>query len=206
MTETGIGKQYDRIAAWWNDRHQQSEYGVQQVRKALAFAKPGGSALDIGCGSGGRLIDLLEAKDFDVTGLDASSEMVNLARGNHPNFEFIHGDIVSWNRAASFDFILAWDSLFHLPLDAQQPVLEKLCALLAEGGVLIYSFGDGVGSHVDQWHGQDFQYSSIGIDQNLKILAAHGLSLVHLELDQFPEKHVYLIAVKKPSEITPALA
>jgi ubiquinone/menaquinone biosynthesis C-methylase UbiE len=71
-----IGQQYDQIASWWNDRHITSKYGVAQVEKALAFAQPSGKALDVGCGSGGRFIRLLEARDFDITGVDASSEMI----------------------------------------------------------------------------------------------------------------------------------
>jgi len=62
------------------------------------------------------------------------------------------------------------------------------------GGVLIYSFGDAEGDHMDQWHNDTFYYSSIGIQQNVQLLLAHGLKLQHLEIDQYPAKHVYVIA------------
>ncbi len=32
--------------------------------------------------------------------------------------------------------------VFHLPYDQHKPVLEKLCGLLARGGVLIYTLGN----------------------------------------------------------------
>ena len=122
--------------------------------------------------------------------------MIELARQNHPNAVFTQANIIDWQSEAVFDFILAWDSLFHLPLDQQAPVLSKLCAQLKSGGVLLYSFGDDEGAHRDDWRGQSFHYSSLGVTRNLEILNEAGMQLRHLELDQFPEKHVCAIARK----------
>lgn len=194
MQPVDTGKSYDKIAQWWDQRHQTSEYGVSQVKRALSYAKNGGVALDIGCGVGGRMIHLMEQSGFAVTGLDVSAKMIKLATEKHPEHCFLHQDICTWQTDQQFDFILAWDSLFHLPLVQQQPVITKLCALLAEGGTLIYTFGNAEGEHTDQWHNDSFYYSSIGIEKNLQILLGNGLTPLHLELDQYPQTHVYLIA------------
>ena len=189
-----IGRQYDKIATWWNEYHIDSDYGVAQVEKAMAMSSLSGKALDVGCGSGGRFIRRLRESGFNVTGLDASANMIKLAQTNHPDCRFFVANIQSWDTDETFDFILAWDCLFHLPLDMQEPVLSKLCHMLAQGGTMIYTFGDAIGTHTDKWRGQDFHYSSIGIAQNINILRDNDLSLRHLELDQFPESHVYAIA------------
>lgn len=126
--------------------------------------------------------------------------MIKLAKKNHPDESFIFADICRWESEQKFDFIVAWDSIFHLPLREQQPVLKKLCTLLADNGVLIYTFGDSMGEHEDNWHGDTFSYSSIGINENLKILAANGVTCKHLELDQFPLNHVYIVGVKSLDE------
>lgn len=196
MQPTILGQKYDKIAHWWHDRHDQSDYGVAQVEKALSFAANSGKALDAGCGAGGRFVRQMQDKGYAITGLDVSEKMVALARQNHPKETFLHQDITTWETTDSFDFILAWDSLFHLPLETQKPVLEKLCTLLAPNGIFIYTFGDAEGEHTDQWHGDSFAYSSIGINENLKLLIEHGLSIRHIELDQFPENHAYIIAKK----------
>lgn len=78
----------------------------------------------------------------------------------------------------------------------QKPVVSKLCQLLAERGILIYTFGNAIGEHTDQWRDDTFYYSSIGINENVEIHLNNGLSILHLELDQYPEKHVYTIATK----------
>ena len=196
MPQTDIGLKYDKIAEWWNERHFDSDYGVVQFEKAVGFANRKKNALDVGCGAGGRFINRLERYGYRVTGLDASAEMIRLARHNHPSAELVHANVAQWETEEKFDFILAWDSLFHLPFSAQEPVLKKLCQMLSDGGILIHSFGDAEGEHSDQWHGQEFPYGSIGIDENLRVLLGEGMSILHVEIDQFPEKHVYAISRK----------
>lgn len=196
MEPSALGLKYDKIAQWWNDQHFESSYGVSQFERAVGYAASGGKALDVGCGAGGRFVDILQNRGFSVTGLDVSKEMVKLAGNNHPEHTFIHQDICSWETEEKFEFIVAWDSIFHLPLVMQKPVVAKLCGFLAKGGVLIYTFGNAEGEHTDQWRDDTFYYSSIGINENMQSLMNNGLSILHLELDQYPEKHVYAIATK----------
>lgn len=196
MDPSLLGTKYDKIAKWWHDQHVDSSYGVRQFERAIAFSNSGVKALDVGCGAGGRFIRILQHKGYTVTGLDVSKEMVKLASANHPEHKFVEQDICTWETEEKFDFIFAWDSIFHLPLAMQKPVITKLCKLLAKGGILIYTFGNAEGEHTDQWRNDIFYYSSIGINQNIQILINNGLSILHLELDQYPEKHVYTIATK----------
>ena len=200
MNPRELGEKYDKIAKWWNDQHKDSSYGIEQVKRAIRFAQASGKALDVGCGAGGRFIRLLERSNFKVTGVDVSKNMINLARENHPDHHFINEDIALWYSDQRFDFILAWDSIFHLPLSMQKPVLDKLCNMLADDGVLIYTFGNDEGEHTDTWKGDLFHYSSLGTNNNLELLIDHGLKVLHLELDQFPEQHAFVIAKTQPKE------
>jgi len=139
-------------------------------------------------------IRILKNKGFSITGIDVSEEMIKLAKKNHPEIDFIHIDIATWETEQTFDFIVAWDSIFHLPFRMQKPVLTKLCRILSTNGIIIYTFGNAYGEHTDIWHDDTFYYSSIGINENLRIMMDNGLTILHLELDQYPEKHVYTIA------------
>jgi hypothetical protein len=62
--------------------------------------------------------------------------------------------------------------------------------------MLIYTFGDALGEHTDRWRNDTFCYSAIGIDGNLRLLLDSGLTVVHLELDPFPQKPVCVIATR----------
>lgn len=142
------------------------------------------------------MINLLESHGFQITGIDASEQMIALARHHHTNPEFIVADICQWDTAQKFDLIVAWDSIFHLPLDMQRPVLSKLCGMLHTNGILIYTFGDEIGEHESDWHDDKFYYSAIGITGNLEVMMQNDCECRHLELDQYPPKHVYMIAQK----------
>lgn len=196
MNPQNLGRNYDKIARWWHDRHRDSRYGMEQLEKTLRLATGGRSALDIGCGAGGRMIRRMQESGLTVTGIDVSEEMICLAVQNHPDVTFHVQDIYTWETGEQFDLIVAWDSLFHLPREAHHPVIDKLCALLNQRGILMYTFGDAVGEHTDTWHDDEFYYSSIGVNGNLTRLMANGMTIRHLELDQFPEKHAYVIAAK----------
>ena len=191
---TGI--KYNKIAEWWQQRHYDSTYGVKQVEQALQFCLSWEYALDVGCGAGGRFIGILQEKGFKIIGLDVSPKMIELAEKNHPGEIFNVADICTWETERKFDFILAWDSIFHLPLSMQEPVVTKLCKMLVKNGVLTYTFGDGYGEHTDLWHGEEFYYSTLGIRGNLAVLLKSQMICKHLEFDQFPQNHVHLVAQK----------
>ncbi len=193
-----LGKKYDRIALWWHEQHRESAYGIQQLERAMRYAVAGGgTALDVGCGAGGRVINALLDQGYEVTGIDVSPEMIRLATRNHPDAVFHLQDICTWEPDGTFDFIVAWDSIFHLPLQMQRTVIDKLCRLLKTNGIVFYSFGNATGDHTDTWHDDEFYYSSIGMNGNLAALLENGLTVLHLELDQFPEqRHAYVIGQK----------
>ena len=190
------GRNYDKIAHWWQEQHRDSQYGIPALKRALTMCG-GSTALDVGCGAGGRFVYAMQKAGFAVTGVDISENMVKLARENHPEYTFYHADICKWETDDKFDLITAWDSIFHLPFKMHEPVVKKLCGLLKPEGVLMYTFGDGAGEHTDTWHDEQYYYSSIGIEGNLDVLLKCGLTPVHLELDQYPQRHVCVMAVKR---------
>lgn len=191
-----IGSKYDKIAQWWHNNHNESVYGLAQIEKAICYCKNRGSALDVGCGSGGRIIRKLQSAGFNITAIDASPNMIQIAESNHHKVNFEICDIASWKTNKTFDLIVAWDSIFHLSMAEQRKVIPGLCSMLNTDGIIIYTFGDACGEHETEWHGEKFFYGSIGIDENLKILMESYCQCRHLELDQYPEKHVYVIAQK----------
>jgi 2-polyprenyl-3-methyl-5-hydroxy-6-metoxy-1,4-benzoquinol methylase len=67
--------------------------------------------LDIGCGSG-RISFLLAKKGANVTGVDYSQNMINLAKKYQttqdlPNIEFIHGDLEQFSPDKKYDISIA---------------------------------------------------------------------------------------------------
>jgi 2-polyprenyl-3-methyl-5-hydroxy-6-metoxy-1,4-benzoquinol methylase len=202
MSPDEIARGYDELADHWNSDAFSRKNGIEQHERALAFLANKRHALDVGCGSSGRFIDLLINHGFDVEGLDLSHRMIELAKERHPKINFHHADIRHWELPAEYDLITAWDSIWHLPLADQEPVMKKLCQGLAPGGVLIFTTGgvDTASEKVDSAMGPQMYYSVLGIPKLLKILTESGCVCRHLEYDQYPELHVYLIAQKPDSD------
>ena len=193
-----IGNSYDQIAEKWRDLPIQS-YGMAQLERAVRFVKNRGSALDVGCGSQGRMIDLLQKEGFQPEGLDISQEMIAHARKRHPSATFHNADISRWSFPRPFELIVAWDSAWHLPLNLQEPVLRKICANLPSGGVYLFTTVgfDKPGDHGDSGYmGVPLAYGTLGIPRLLELVSVFGCVCRHLEFDQFPEKHLSVIIQK----------
>lgn len=198
MEPNNTASAYNQIAQWWQVQHKDSQYGIAQLERAIAFTSNRQTAIDIGCGSSGRFINILSQHGFLAEGLDISEEMIELAKQLHPNITFYQEDICSWIPGKLYSLISAWDSTFHLPLNMQEPVLKKLCHALEPEGVLVFTCGGGnkSGEIAGSFQGQDFEYSTLGVDAFLRILSEHQCTCRHLEYDQYPENHVYIIAQK----------
>lgn len=198
MDPKDTAQNYDAIAAWWLQQMKESTYGLAALERALTFVGAGRHALDVGCGCEGRFFKILLERGFDCTGLDISHEMIALARQRYPVVLFMKGDICTWSLPRQYDLITAWDSIFHLPLEAHEPVLEKLCKGLSPNGVLLFTCGDGTqpGSIQGEFGGKRFEYSSLGVVEFIRLLHHNGCTIQHLERDQHPLNHVYIVASK----------
>jgi len=190
---------YDLLASHWAREGFIRENGIAQHERAIRLLGRTGRAIDVGCGSSGRIIGLLLGHGFAVEGLDFSNEMLAHAKKKHPGVVFHHADICIWKPTASYDFISAWDSIWHIPLAQQESVLRKLCAALTPRGVLIFTTGavDTPGEVTNPCEGQPLYHAALGVSQTLRLIDQFGCVCRHLEQDQFPEKHLYLI-VQKP--------
>lgn len=194
MTPEEVAVSYDQVTDRWLDV---ATYGFAQIERAVAFAKHKGVALDVGCGTG-RLMGLLGKHGFLTDGLDVSPAMVALARDRYPEARVFHADICRWELPRSYDLIVAWDSVWHVPLAQQEAVLTKLCRGLAAGGAIVLTTGgtDGPLEKQDSCMGPPMYHATLGIPKTLQVLAASGCVCRHLEYDQHPELHVYVVAQK----------
>lgn len=195
MNPADIGKAYDQITQLWQRDSFNRHNGIDAHQRAIAWVEQRGNALDVGCGCTGRFIDLLLSHGFTPTGVDVSAEMLRLARARHPAVMFYQQDICLWQPPQQYDFISAWDSIWHVPLSQQAPLITKLLDSLNPGGLLIFSFGgtDKPGEHIDASMGPAVYYSTLGVHGFLQLCMRPGFVCRHMEYDQHPELHAYLV-------------
>jgi len=189
---------YDRLAGFWSGASIDPANGIAQHQRAIRFLREKRTAIDVGCGSSGRIIGLLVSAGFATEGLDISSEMIRLAGEQHPEVVFHHQDVCVWEPPHRYDLISAWDSIWHAPLAEHESILRKLCGALEPGGVLIFTSGgvDAPEAGESAFMGETLYHAALGIPALLRITMEEGCVCRHLEYDQHPERHLYLIVQK----------
>jgi SAM-dependent methyltransferase len=203
MTPKETGQSYDQIADVWNGDDFNRQNGLAAHRRALAFlTSNAGNAIDLGCGCSGRFIELLTSHGLTVEGIDVSARMIELARARHPQIPFHHADICTWEWTRSYDFITGWDSLWHLPLSVQEPVMRRILGALKPGGVFIFTTGglNHPEEKTDSAMGPTVYYSVLGLPRLVALIGECGCVCRHLEYDQWPEQHLVII-VQRPGQI-----
>jgi SAM-dependent methyltransferase len=110
--------------------------------EALPFVVPHlrgvSTVLELACGTGSILAQL--KSDYEVTGVDLSPEMLELARRKLPDVELHLGDMRSIRLGRPFDAVLClYDAVNHLPeLADWERVFDTAVAHLRPGGVLVF--------------------------------------------------------------------
>jgi len=201
MNPKDVGRAYDQITHLWQRDDFDRSNGIEAHKRALTFAKSKGKALDVGCGCTGRFIDLLLSEGFTPEGVDVSEQMLRLAKRRHPKVMFHQQDICAWSMETKYDFITAWDSIWHVPLEQQENVISKLAASLNQGGVFIFSFGgtDQPDEHTNDFMGPTVYYSTLGINGYAALLMNLGCHLRHVECERYTgvrDRHSYMIVQK----------
>lgn len=183
---------YDQIApifiSW---RGQKSGgIGVSVVAEWSKMLPNGGTVLDLGCGTGVPISELLIERGFDLYGVDASPRMVATFRARFPRVPVECVAVEDSNFfGRTFDGVVAWGLFFLLDAEVQRRLLAKVAATLPNGGSLLFTAPKQSCSWADAMTGQTSV--SLGYDAYRGILASHGMSLLGTRTDE-GENHYYL--------------
>lgn len=136
-----LAKQYNNFADDFSKNHSVGENSNNSNREIfyshIDFVKPGMKLLDLGCGDG---IDLNHYEELgaDVYGLDASEELIEIAKKRLPKGKLV---------VALFEDIPFEDNFFDVVLSKyaimtsmdMEPVLKEVHRVLKPGGIMLYS-------------------------------------------------------------------
>ena len=68
---------FDSIAQFWDMEYSDNEL-AREITASISIPRGGGYTLDIGCGSGGMILDLLRYGAYEVEGVDFSPAMAEI--------------------------------------------------------------------------------------------------------------------------------
>ena len=127
---------YNKIAEDWFKDHHDDTWWQEGTEKFLAELPKGASILDVGCGAGVKSRYLID-KGFNVTGIDFSEKMIEIARRESPGIPFEVVDVYEIEKyPKTFDGVFAQAVLLHVPKNRIREVLEKLKDKINPNGLL----------------------------------------------------------------------
>lgn len=175
---------YDAIAGHWDAARQRLSAAERRLLKRfVAHLADGARVLDLGCGTGRPIAAHLLRQGLHVTGVDQSKALLEIAMQRLPQGEWRHQAIEKYLPKRSFDGIVAWDSLFHLPRALQARVLKRLRGALVTGGPLLLTLGGSAHpAFTDTMWEQPFFYDAFPPEQAVEVLCGAGFEI---ELNEF---------------------
>ncbi|MFP9062592.1 class I SAM-dependent methyltransferase [Natrialbaceae archaeon A-chndr2] len=122
--------------------------------------------LDAGCGQGTPVLARL-TESTTAVGLDFSREQLRLASQNAPESALAQADMTALPfEAGSFDAVVAYWSLIHVPNAAQPLMLEECARVLRPGGRLLVCDG------TTDWAGENPDWLDSGVEMEWDIAGA----------------------------------
>jgi len=190
---------YEGVAAEFlagRGRAPPSAIGTRAVRDWARRLLRGVAVIDLGCGSGLPITQVLVSEGLEVYAMDASPSLVKAFRRNLPEVTVSCESVqesLFFNR--KFDGVLAWGLMFLLQPEEQRRLIHRIGHILASSGRLLFTSPPEPVVWNDAMTGLESR--SLGGVEYRRELAAVGLKVVG-EYDDEGQNH-YFEAIKGPS-------
>lgn len=197
---------YDRIAPFYDVEHARFD---EDIDLYMNFAElRGGPLLELACGSGRLLLPLARA-GYEITGVDTSSAMLDLARhaleaeGVAGRCALVQQDMCALQLGRKFHLaFIALGSFGHLVTrKAQQQALAAIRAHLTSSGTFILDISNEDARYMENMGGQILHHGSWQLDDGSIVThfvspaSSHTMHL--LELTHFYDVHKQGEAVRR---------
>ncbi len=129
-----LAKYYDLIYSWKDYKLESKK--IKELIKKYKNSE-GKELLDVGCGTGKHLEYLKD--EFNCTGSDLNTEMLDVAKENISGVSFVQADMITLDLNKKFDVIISlFSSIGHVKTyNNLEKTLQNLSKQLKKGGVVI---------------------------------------------------------------------
>ena len=164
--------------------------GASTVREWSQTLAPGSSILDLGCGHGVPISQVLTEGGFIVYGVDASVTLIETFRKRFPS-AYTECPAVEDSEffRRTFDGVVAWGLMFLLPPDVQSAVIRKIARALNPSGRFLFTSPKEAATWRDALTGRES--ISLGAERYRQILHTENLVLLGEQSDE-GDNHYYL--------------
>ena len=169
------------------------------IRALLKRLKPNSMILDLGCGVGEPIDNVLVAEGHSVLGIDISEEMINEARKRVVGASYQIGGIEELkSNEHEVDAVVCMYALFHISRSLHLSTLKKYASYLKKGGLLLITMGDRPFEGYADYLGKNMWWSQWGPRENLELVEKAGFEIFLDELARSGgESHQVIMAKRK---------
>ena len=178
-----VYKLYDKMFNWYDEHRSRDLFEKPYLDLAISYLKPEAKILDLGCGMGEPIGKYFIDKGYQLTGIDGSSKLIDLAKNRFPQAEFMVGDMRKVSLKEKFDLVIAWNSFFHLSKDDQRLMFKIFEEHLNSGGILMFTSGPSEGEVWSDNGGEMLYHASLSPEEYKKLLTEHHFELIKNALD-----------------------
>ena len=178
-----VFKVYDKIANWFTANRPYQLIEKPYLEELGRLIPERSSILDLGCGNGKPIMQHLLQSGFDVTGVDASIKMLELAKLNFPQEKFVLQDMRSLALGKKFQAIIAWHSFFHLQIDDQEKMFKVFADHLLPQGILLFTSGTKRGEAWGLNGGENLFHASLDTAEYSELLTKHHFEILSHTID-----------------------
>lgn len=174
---------YNLIAGWFFENRYRGLMEKKYLDSLIDLVGPKARVLDLGCGTGMPIMQYLLTRGLQVTGVDASVRMLEIAMKHLPEADFLEADMRTLSLHRKFDAVIAWHSFFHLPPGDQPLMFDVFRSHLNQGGILVFTSGTTYGEAWGMNGGVPLYHGSLDTDQYEALLDAHDFRILQYAED-----------------------
>lgn len=141
MTDRSNG--YEGVAAEFlagRGRASSTAIGASRVRDWARTLPRGAAVIDLGCGSGLPITEVLVGEGLNVYAIDAAPSLVDTFRHNFPKVPVACESVVDSRLfERSFGGVVAWGLMFLLLPEEQRHLIRRTADILVPGGRLLFT-------------------------------------------------------------------
>jgi 2-polyprenyl-3-methyl-5-hydroxy-6-metoxy-1,4-benzoquinol methylase len=191
---------YNQIAPIYHaKRLAKKEINNKYFDELFHYFPASGRLLDLGCGGGQPLTAYFAEKGFDITGVDISRKMIEIAHGQIPQGNFFVSDMTECEFAeAEFDVIVSAFAIIHVPQEKQFSLFENIFKWLKKDAVafLILAAND-VPEWIENFYGAKMYWSHFGSEKYKDIINEVGFQMLWDKIETLSNGEVFYNVILK---------
>lgn len=164
---------YDGVCSEFVALREARRVGASTIADWAKQFPPGASVIDLGCGHGVPISEVLIDSGCDVHAVDASPRMTAAFRQRFPEVTLACEAVEdSGFFGRTYDGVVAWGLMFLLPNAEQERVISKVAKALNRGGRFVFTAPDEPAEWSDILTGH--RSRSLGAESYRRLLASCG--------------------------------